>query len=295
MLRSLTGIRRMSKLSTVIKELEAFAPTVFAEKWDNVGLLIEPYRKEGAEEHTVNRILLTNDLTEPVMKEAIEKQAELIISYHPPIFKPLTKITQNHWKERVVSACLANSIALYSPHTAWDKVVGGVNDWLAKVLVMKSIKPLVQEVGALPGNGSGRLVETNVPIGQLINRLQEHIENCVHVAYAVGHTGSTVIHTVGICAGSGASLLRDVQADLIITGEMSHHELLDFQHRGTTVLLCNHSNSERGFLREFQPKLNIMLDGSCQIFVSEKDKDPLVTLTRTSAAGDAPVATQQTN
>ncbi|KAH8403196.1 hypothetical protein KR222_007270 [Zaprionus bogoriensis] len=280
MLRCVSSLRKMSslsgqKLEQVVKQLESFAPISLAEKWDNVGLLIEP-----AKDKVVEKILLTNDLTEPVMAEAIEKRVDLIISYHPPIFKPLTRITQSNWKERIVAACLTNSIALYSPHTAWDKVLGGVNDWLAKAVHIQGIKPLEQEPNAEPGTGSGRLIETNMTISQLVHSLQEHIENSVHVAYAVGHHGKTFVHTVGICAGSGGSVLRGLQVDLVITGEMSHHELLDFNHNGATVLLCNHSNSERGYLREFLPKLNERLQGACELFISEKDKDPLQTAFR---------------
>jgi len=240
--------------------------------------------QNGKLQKLVERILLTNDLTEPVMGEAIEKKVDMIISYHPPIFKPLTRITKANWKERVVAACLSNSIALYSPHTAWDKVLGGVNDWLAKAIVdIQAIKPLVPEPGAVPGTGSGRLVETNMPISQLVHALQEHIENSVHVAFAVDHQAKTFVNTVGICAGSGGSLLRGLQVDLVITGEMSHHELLDFNHNGTTVLLCNHSNSERGYLREFLLKLNDGLQGACELLISEKDKDPLHTVIRGNA------------
>ncbi|KAH8263574.1 hypothetical protein KR044_010815, partial [Drosophila immigrans] len=261
------------KLEQVVKQLESFAPVSLAEKWDNVGLLIEPT----ANKHVL-RILLTNDLTEPVMGEALEKKVDLIISYHPPIFRPLTRITQSNWKERVVASCLVNSIALYSPHTAWDKVLGGVNDWLAKAVDIKGIKPLEPEAGAEPGTGSGRLVETNMTIGQLVQALQKHIDNSVHVAYAVEHHSKSLVRTVGICAGSGGSLLRGVQADVVLTGEMSHHEILDFNHNNTTVLLCNHSNSERGYLKEFKTLLNERLEGSCELFISEKDKDPLQTV-----------------
>lgn len=283
MLRCVVSFRKMAsfsgqKLDQVVKQLESFAPITLAEKWDNVGLLIEP-----SSDKLVERILLTNDLTEPVISEAIEKKVDMIISYHPPIFRPLTRITQANWKERIVASCLVNSIALYSPHTAWDKVVGGVNDWLAKAVDIKGIKPLVPESGAEPGTGSGRLVETNMPISQLVHKLQDHIENSVHVAFAVGHHAKTFVHTVGICAGSGASVLRDLKVDLVITGEMSHHEILDFNHNGTTVLLCNHSNSERGYLREFLPKLDERLQGACELFISEKDKDPLHTVIRGSA------------
>nr|XP_036676983.1 NIF3-like protein 1 [Drosophila suzukii] len=274
-------LRRMStysgqKLATVVKELESFAPISWAEKWDNVGLLIEPHR-----EKQIKRILLTNDLTEPVMSEALAKDVELIISYHPPIFKPLTRITQSNWKERVVASCLANDIALYSPHTAWDKTLGGVNDWLSKAVNrIISIRPLEPELGAPPGTGSGRYIETNLEISHLVESLQKHIESSIHIALAVSHQPKTIIQSVGICAGSGGSLLKGTKADLIITGEMSHHELLDFTHNNTTVLLCNHSNSERGFLKDFSPKLGESLKGACEILVSETDKDPLVTVAK---------------
>ncbi|EDW03785.1 GH10316 [Drosophila grimshawi] len=262
-------------LMQVVKQLERFAPTTLAEKWDNVGLLIEP-----AKDKVVQKILLTNDLTEPVMSEAVDKKVDLIISYHPPIFKPLTRITMGHWKERVVASCLVNNIALYSPHTAWDKIPGGVNDWLAQAVDIEDIKPLIPEPGAEPDTGSGRLVKTNMPLAKIVSALQEHIENDVHMACANGHNSNFNVKTVGICAGSGGSVLQGVPADLVITGEMSHHEVLDFNHNGTTVLLCNHSNSERGFLRQFQGQFVDRLKGACSVMISEMDTDPLTTKQR---------------
>jgi putative NIF3 family GTP cyclohydrolase 1 type 2 len=64
-----------------------------SEKWDNVGLLIEPSGNK-----SVSRIMLTNDLTEDVLEESLARKTDLIISYHPPIFRPLKRLTQNNWK-----------------------------------------------------------------------------------------------------------------------------------------------------------------------------------------------------
>lgn len=86
--------------------------------------------------------MLTNDLTESVMKEVLETNTDMIISYHPPIFSAVKRITQNTWKERIVSMCLENRIALYSPHTAWDSVRNGVNDYLANALPIKNSEPI---------------------------------------------------------------------------------------------------------------------------------------------------------
>ena len=72
-----------------------------AGSWDNVGLLLEP-----SPPHTVSKLLLTNDLTPPVMQEAVSKGVDMIVSNHPPIFAPLKCLTQSSWKERIVGVCL---------------------------------------------------------------------------------------------------------------------------------------------------------------------------------------------
>lgn len=80
-------------LKEVVSALLKFADTSLAASWDNVGLLIEP-----TEPKTVSSILLTNDLTEDVMDEAIELKTDLIITYHPLIFAPLKSVTTSTWK-----------------------------------------------------------------------------------------------------------------------------------------------------------------------------------------------------
>ena len=83
------------------------------------------------------------------------------------------------------------------------------------------------------------------------------------------------VNSIGVCAGSGSSVLAGCSADLWITGEMSHHEVLDAVHSGTSVILCEHSNTERGYLKVFAEKLNVLLEQKVQIDVSSLDKDPL--------------------
>jgi putative NIF3 family GTP cyclohydrolase 1 type 2 len=95
--------------------MEDFAPLCFAEKWDNVGVLVEPSTRIN-----IQTILLTNDLTENVLVEAKDKNVNLIVSYHPPIFSGMKRFTMQTWKERIVVSCIENRIAVYSPHTSWD-------------------------------------------------------------------------------------------------------------------------------------------------------------------------------
>lgn len=113
------------ELARFVNVLNVYCAPHLAEKWDNVGLLVEPSAPK-----FVKRVLVTNDLTEPVMNEAIEYKSDLIISYHPPIFAPLKSITQRHWKQRIIVRALENRIAIYSPHTGIDAKLDSLNDWL---------------------------------------------------------------------------------------------------------------------------------------------------------------------
>jgi len=354
----------MSSLSSVVDEFTRLAPLTLAESWDNVGLLVEPSQPK-----TINKILLTNDLTESVMEEAIASSIDLIYSYHPPIFAPLKKITTSSWKERIVGKCLENKIAVFSPHTTLDSIKGGVNDWLAEAFgsevasctpltlayapapknncthlveiplpfnaegkklvreVMRLVatfpdarleehistadgfeqmtvmcpervvSPIVELVTAstlknasrfariirvekppIPGHGMGRLIHLKEPvnISHVVDLVKKHLK-LEHVRLAVSNENA-MIKTIAVCAGSGGSLLKNVKADLYLSGEMSHHEVLDAVHNGTSVVLCEHSNTERGFLLKWRDVLQTALGENVHIAVSLNDHDPLTTV-----------------
>ncbi|GAB1284994.1 NIF3-like protein 1 [Apodemus speciosus] len=140
-------------LKALLSSLNDFASLSFAESWDNVGLLVEP-----SPPHTVNTLFLTNDLTEEVMEEALQKKADLILSYHPPIFRPMKHITWKTWKERLVIRALENRVAIYSPHTAYDAAPQGVNSWLAKGLGTCITRPIhPSKAPNYPTEGTHRL------------------------------------------------------------------------------------------------------------------------------------------
>lgn len=83
------------KFPNVVAVLKKLSPVSLAESWDNVGLLMEP---DGRKSDTVDCVFFTNDLTEDVLKEAQLVRADLIVSYHPPIFTSFKRITLDSWK-----------------------------------------------------------------------------------------------------------------------------------------------------------------------------------------------------
>jgi dinuclear metal center YbgI/SA1388 family protein len=113
-------------LSKLIGVLEALAPLELAEAWDNVGLLVDP--RESERELEVERALLTIDLSEAVLAEALGERVECVIAYHPPLFQPRRRLSRR--VDAALFAAAAAGLAIYSPHTALDSVAGGVNDWL---------------------------------------------------------------------------------------------------------------------------------------------------------------------
>jgi len=307
------------ELKTVVRKLEEFAPTSLAGSWDNVGLLIEPMTQK-----PVSKILLTNDLTEPVMDEAVDMGADMIISYHPPLFKPLKRFTSINWKERIAIRCMESRIALYSPHTSWDAVQGGINEWLLQPFgpgssatceklanpgsvsftldipgeqpqvvsgreltsayanlpetVRSAVRITKHEAHPLIGVGAGRTSNLDSPLSleEAVSRIKKHLK-LDHVRLALANQASlqTQIGSVGVCAGSGGSVLASANVDLILTGEMSHHEVLDFVHRGVNVVLTDHSNTERGYHTHIRGKLVELLENQVEIQVSATDRDPL--------------------
>ncbi len=112
-------------LHQIMETLQEIAPLSYAEDWDNVGLLV------GRTNTEVTRAILTIDLTDQVMAEAAEMDANLILSYHPVIFHAIKRITDETPKGRLLLQTLSHDMAIYSPHTALDSAPGGMTDWFA--------------------------------------------------------------------------------------------------------------------------------------------------------------------
>ena len=193
------------KLKAIIQTLGEITPLEIAEKWDNVGLLINPLRPRN-----VKKILLTIDLTEAVADEAIAAKADLIMAYHPILFRPANRLNADDAYDRTVMKLIQKNIAVYSPHTALDAVIGGVNDWLADGVGEGDISVLqpLENTDA----GQGRLVELKRPVKlkTLAQRIKKQLGlKTLRLATAME---DSPIKTIALCAGAGTDAFKDVQA-----------------------------------------------------------------------------------
>ncbi len=130
-------------IKEIIAEIEKIAPISFQEPYDNTGLQI------GNIENETNSALLTLDVNEHTIDEAIQLKSKLIISHHPLIFNGLKKISGKSTNERIIINAIKNDITIYSCHTNIDTAWNGVNIKLAEILELKEIKILKQFSGTL--------------------------------------------------------------------------------------------------------------------------------------------------
>ena len=125
------------RLRQACQALQSIAPLELAQSWDNVGLLA------GDVAQPIAKVLMCIDLTPQVADEAIAKGIDLVVAYHPPIFKPVDRLTaQSEGSERTVFRCISHGIAVYSPHTALDAADGGTCDILASLCGVRDSEPL---------------------------------------------------------------------------------------------------------------------------------------------------------
>ncbi|MBU1013007.1 MAG: Nif3-like dinuclear metal center hexameric protein [Bacteroidetes bacterium] len=124
------------KIESLISILEDYAPIPLQESYDNSGLII------GHPQDEVKNALICLDVTEGVLKEAIDKGFELIISHHPLIFKGINKINRKNSVERIIVDAIKYNIAVYAMHTNVDNIIQGVNGTIAQKLGLTNISVL---------------------------------------------------------------------------------------------------------------------------------------------------------
>src|SRR5690606_24551897 len=126
--------------------------------------------------------------------------------------------------------------------------------------------------------GQGRWVELErpAPLGELVARIKDHLDlRHLRLAAAPRHRDGGPVRTVALSAGAGGKLFEDVGAvDLLWTGEMRHHDVLERVAAGTSVVLCDHTNTERGYLVRLAARLAGAVS-ELDVAVAARDEEPL--------------------
>lgn len=126
------------KCQVILDAMERIAPRAMAEEWDNPGLLV------GSPAQDVARILVCLDVSEAVIAQAVKQRADLILSHHPLLFRPVKKLRTDLPQGRMLAQLLKNDIAVFAAHTNLDSAPGGLNDLLVKKLGLVEARPLTE-------------------------------------------------------------------------------------------------------------------------------------------------------
>ena len=230
-------------LKALTDNLEQFCPPSFAESWDNVGLLV------GRSDKEVQTVYLALDATSEAIAAAADKGAELLLTHHPLLHDGLKRVSDDHFVGRRVAALLRRDMCLYAMHTNFD--VMGMADAAADELNLTQRRVLeVTYEDELATEGLGR-----------VGTLPEHmtLQECaamVRDAFRIPHVRfygdpQAPIVTAAIMPGSGKSeidLAAKEGADVIITGDITHHVGLDAVEKGIAVIDAGHYGVEKLFI-----------------------------------------------
>lgn len=181
----------------IVKKIENFAPPELAEKWDCSGWSVETQNRE------INRVMLCLTVTDEIVKQAKEKDCEMIVSHHPSFFVPLK------WKD----------VDIYSAHTNLDRTHGGTTDTL-----IETIFPNVQ--AEILEDGFTRVVDYEISVAELAKKLRQISPNLRYV----NNNGMQVLKKIAFCAGSGNEFIeeaRKIGVDAFVTGDLKFHSALE--------------------------------------------------------------------
>lgn len=250
----------MVSVAEIFAFIDSIAPFDSAMSFDNVGLLV------GDMNASVEKAIVTLDVTRDVIQAAAQVGAGLIISHHPVIFSAVKSVTAYG----LVYELLRRDISVICAHTNLDMAPGGVNACLAAVLGLVDIEPLniyrpekidmclpMGLVGTLPDEiCGGRGIDARGFAQYVYKKL-----DCVGARYT---STSGKVKRVAVCGGSGGEFVMDAigkSVDAFVTGEVKHHELLLAVQNDLSVVDVGHFHSENVVVEPLKSQLQERFPG----------------------------------
>lgn len=223
-------------------------PESLALSWDNVGLLA------GRAEKEVKTVYVALDATEEVIRAAVRAGAELLLTHHPLIFGGIKRLNDEDALGRRLLTLIRADISCYSGHTSFDIAAGGMADLAAERFGLfeeeKGLFPLEvtgEQEGVPVGIGKVGALKEPMSLEALAEIVKERFDIPAVTVYPAGRT----IRKAAISPGSGKSMIKAAVrsgADVLITGDMGHHEGLDLVAEGISLIDAGHYGLEHLFV-----------------------------------------------
>ncbi len=252
------------KCGELIGLLEKLAPSECACEWDNIGLLTGRYDKE------IKKVFIALDATDDVVKEAVSWGADLLLTHHPLIFKPLNRINDKNFIARRIMDLIRNDISYYAMHTNFDAAPGCMADAAAKKLGLMNTEILEKEgelyqereggLKAVPyGIGRTGFLMEEMTVRELAGHVKKRFDLPFLTLYGEEAPGKKV-RFIGISPGSGGSVIKTALKaglEVLITGDIGHHNGIDAAANHMAVIDAGHYGLEYlylDFMEEFLKK-----------------------------------------
>lgn len=261
------------KRKDLLSALDEIAPLALQESWDNCGMQIDLGRTE------YKKLLVCLDITDDILKEAVEAGCDLIISHHPLLFHGVKQISENDELGRRLIRLIRHGISVYSAHTNFDKALGGNNDDLLDRIGVVCLAPLSA------GQDESVIGRTGV-FGKPL-KLRDAAERVAEglgrpVGLKVAGDPERLIRKVGVCTGAGGEFYKEAAecgCDLYISGDVKHHEVLAALGLGLCLIDGGHYGTEwifsENMARQLRKKAETYSD-STEILETTQGKNPFL-------------------
>lgn len=253
----------------IIDKMEEWAPAKWAVETDNVGLIV------GDRSRPVSRVLTALDLSEDILREAVQGRFDFVVTHHPLISRhtqPINSITADTVLGKKLMTLIGNGIGLFCAHTNLDAAPGGVNDLLFDLLGLVGKEPLLNQVHPNEHPTLGLLGYLTEPMP--LSALAEHVGrvlNMKHVRY-VGPSDLQV-RKVGFCSGKGTALVQaglEKNCDVFLSGDIDYHLAMDTIENKMAMIDFTHYASEIPIMRVVADYIRAAAQKeNFEIFVSE--------------------------
>ncbi len=213
------------KLFTIYQHLDALSPFESQASWDNSGLIMGDFDQE------VSQIVVSIDIDEALITEV--EEGTLIITHHPLIFSGIKSMDFATYPSKLLSLMMAKKIANIAMHTNFD--LSHLNRYVVEKVLSERV---IEEAPYL------LYFEVDTTFDDYVKVLKSSF-NLQQTKAVVAHDRK--IKHVALCTGSGASMIKDVEADLFLTGDIKYHDAMEAKSLGLSMLDIGHYESERFF------------------------------------------------
>lgn len=239
-------------MENLIRLCERLAPPARAVEGDNIGLIAGDPRAK------VRGIVVALDLTAEALDLAERVNANLIIVHHSPIYFPIHKIDLSTPQGGLLARLLRQGVAVYAMHTNLDFAPRGLNDYVARLLGLRAVRPV-----SAPRKAVYRVGRLSTPMPPPV--FARHVKGKLRLnSVRLAGAGRKAVSRVAVCTGAGADLVAHAAAagaDALVTGEARHHNALDCAALGICMVDAGHWGTERpmvdlvtGYLKKMMVK-----------------------------------------